>query len=145
MRLILIIIISLVSEVTNPPIFIPITRDVLLLAATINAECGSCSEMEKRLVGVVILNRVYSPIFPNTIEEVIMQDSQFIGVYNSQFIATPDAIKTAQTVMANYKYLGSKKKSLLYFFHPQKSKDKAFVKSMKKRRVYKFKHHSYYK
>lgn len=54
-------------------------NDLYLLAKIIYAEAGSSwlSDEWKMCVGEVVLNRVASPEFPNTIEEVIYQRGQY--------------------------------------------------------------------
>ncbi len=48
-----------------------------LLSLLVEAEAGNQSLLGKRLVVDVVLNRVDSEDFPDTIEEVILQDAQF--------------------------------------------------------------------
>ena len=48
-----------------------------LLAQLVEAEAGNQDQIGKRLVVDVVLNRVDSENFPNTIEEVIYQTNQF--------------------------------------------------------------------
>lgn len=73
-----------------------------LLARIINAEAG-CDWMPdwvQRMVGSVVLNRVNSVHFPNTIREVIYQPGQYGPVYNGSIHKTPSA-----KVIANARYL----------------------------------------
>ena len=51
--------------------------DVTLLAATIQAEAGNQSTYGQQAVASVIMNRVKSSLFPNTIYGVITQENQF--------------------------------------------------------------------
>lgn len=51
--------------------------DVTLLAAIIQCEAGGCSYEGKLAVGAVVMNRVKSSSFPNTISGVIYQRGQF--------------------------------------------------------------------
>ena len=51
-----------------------------LLAALVEAEAGNQDLTGKRLVADVVLNRMESDRFPNTITEVIYQDNQFSTV-----------------------------------------------------------------
>lgn len=62
-------------------------HDLWLLAKLIYAEAGSSwlSEEWKFCVGEVVMNRVASPEFPNTIEEVIYQRGQYYGRRNRYF------------------------------------------------------------
>lgn len=56
-----------------------------LLAQLVEAEAGNQPFEGKCLVVDVILNRVESPGFPDTIEEVIFQDGQFSVIKNGAF------------------------------------------------------------
>ena len=60
--------------------------DMELLAQLVHAEAGNQSLYGKRLVADVVLNRVRSPLFPDTVEEVIFQEGQFSVVNNGEFI-----------------------------------------------------------
>jgi spore germination cell wall hydrolase CwlJ-like protein len=58
----------------------PYTEDELeALALVIYQEAGSdaCSDATRYMVGTVVLNRVASDRFPNTIEEVLLQERQY--------------------------------------------------------------------
>lgn len=59
--------------------------DMELLAQLIQAEAGNQSLYGKRLVADVVLNRVRSPLFPDTVEEVIFQEGQFSVINNGAF------------------------------------------------------------
>lgn len=61
----------------------PVTfDDLLLLSRVIYREAGSnwLSEEWKMSVGEVVLNRVASPEFPDTVREVVMQPGQYGGL-----------------------------------------------------------------
>jgi len=60
-------------------------EDVLWLARIINAETRGGTLDKKIAVANVVLNRVASPRFPNTIYEVIYQRGQFPPAYKSGF------------------------------------------------------------
>lgn len=60
----------------------PCTDELELLALVVEAEAGNQDLTGKRLVVDVVLNRVESPLFPDTITEVLMQLGQFTTVYN---------------------------------------------------------------
>lgn len=64
-------------------------EDLMLLSKIIYAEAGSewLSDEWKMSVGEVVLNRVASPEFPNTIKEVIEQPGQYYGA-NSRYFNT---------------------------------------------------------
>lgn len=55
----------------------PEVDDNVLLAAIIYREAGNQPEYGKLGVGLVIMNRVNSKLFPNTVREVIYQQGQF--------------------------------------------------------------------
>jgi hypothetical protein len=56
--------------------------DVTLLGALIYCEAGNQSYEGMVAVGAVVMNRVYSSSFPNTISEVIYQSGQFTPAYS---------------------------------------------------------------
>ena len=77
-------------------------EDLDLLARIINAEAG-CTwipDWVQRMVGSVVLNRVNSVHFPNTIREVIYQPGQYGPVYNGSIHMTP-----SQRVIENARYI----------------------------------------
>jgi hypothetical protein len=61
--------------------------DMLLLARVINAEAGSewLSDDWKMAVGEVLLNRVASPEFPDTLPECVFQAGQYSGADESWY------------------------------------------------------------
>lgn len=63
--------------------------DLLWLARIIQAEAGGVSMESKIAVGTVVLNRVESPKFPNTIYDVIFQKNQFSPVKSGSIYKTP--------------------------------------------------------
>lgn len=93
--------------------------DVILLAATIQAEAGNQSYEGKLAVGSVIMNRVNSSCFPGTIYGVISQPNQFEpwrkGIITRIVEAGPNdtCIEIANAVIA-----GTRNGSWLYFMTP---------------------------
>lgn len=80
--------VQLIEDPTgNPDMFM----EIELLARLIHAEAGNQDLTGKKYVADVVLNRVASPQFPDTIEEVIFQPGQFSVVNNG---ALEDARKT---------------------------------------------------
>lgn len=73
-----------------------------LLAHIIYAEAGSTwiPDWVQRLVGSVVLNRVKSGYFPNTIQEVVYQPGQYAPTWDGSIHKTPDA-----RTVANARYL----------------------------------------
>ena len=75
--------------------------DLRLMASIINCEAGGESYQGKVAVGIVVMNRVKSKAFPNTIRKVIYERGQFSPVRNGMLrkkLAQYDAgkIKSAQ-------------------------------------------------
>lgn len=58
-------------------------EDLEILALIIYQEAGGdlCSDETRQMVGEVLLNRVASPLFPNTIKEVATQKGQYGRLY----------------------------------------------------------------
>lgn len=77
-------------------------EELNLLAHIIYAEAGSSwiPDQVQRMVGSVVLNRVNSSYFPNTIEEVIYQPGQYAPTWDGSINKTPDA-----RTVANARYL----------------------------------------
>ena len=72
-----------------------------VLAQLVAAEALNQNLKGKRLVADVVLNRVKSPDFPDTISGVIYQDKQFSAIKNGAFDAaawtvTPDCFKAVR-------------------------------------------------
>jgi len=80
-------------------------EDLDLLARIINAEAGSdwMPDWVQQMVGSVVLNRVNSEYFPNTIREVIYQPGQYGPVSNGMIDYTPSerVIENARYVLEN--------------------------------------------
>lgn len=77
-------------------------EDLDLLARIINAEAGCdwIPDWVQQMVGSVVINRVNSQYFPNTIREVIYQPGQYGPVYNGMINYTP-----SQRVIENARYV----------------------------------------
>ncbi len=77
-------------------------EDLDLLARVIYAEVG-CTwipDWVQRMVGSVVLNRVNSSYYPNTIRDVIYQPGQYAPTWDGSINKTPDA-----RTIANARYL----------------------------------------
>lgn len=68
-------------EELEPPAYTD--EDLETLALVIYQEAGgdACSDETRRMVGSVVLNRVESPYFPDTIQEVALQRAQYGRLY----------------------------------------------------------------
>jgi hypothetical protein len=79
--------------------------DLYYMAHLIYAEAGSswCSDELQLYVGSVVLNRVESDQFPNTIRDVIYQDGQYACTWDGNFEKEPDerAWKNAEIVLVH--------------------------------------------
>lgn len=95
------------------------SRDVYLLAKAIHAEARGEPYTGKVAVGAVILNRVDSAQFPNTIAGVIYQRGAFTAVDDGQINLEPDeeAMRAARDAMNGWDPSGG----CLYYYNPEKS------------------------
>ncbi|HYF84616.1 MAG TPA: cell wall hydrolase [Clostridia bacterium] len=97
--------------------------DLYWLSRIIHAEAEAEPYTGKVAVGDVILNRVKSSLFPNTIKGVIFEYykgiPQFSPVADGTIYNTPnaDSIKAAKAAMSGTSVVGS----ATYFFNPDKS------------------------
>lgn len=92
------------------------SNEVMLLARVINAEARGESYLGQVAVGAVIMNRVKSPEFPNTIEGVIYQKGQFTSVTDGQFDKAFEKDSTVQKA-AQDAYNGSDPTNGAIFFY----------------------------
>lgn len=78
--------------------------DIQLLARLIHGEARGESYTGRIAVGAVVMNRVKSSAFPNTISGVIYQPYAFTAVSDGQINLTPDSqsIKAAKEAMNGY-------------------------------------------
>lgn len=86
-------------------------QDLFLLSKIITSEAGSerLSSEWRMCVGEVVMNRVASPEFPNTVEEVIMQEGQYEGVDTDEFTycltPTEDSVDVALRLLQGERLL----------------------------------------
>lgn len=66
-------------------------EDEKLLATLIYAEAAGCSDMEKRRIGNVVLNRMQDTTntFPKTLKEVVYQKGQFTSIGGNLWVKGP--------------------------------------------------------
>lgn len=93
--------------------------DVYLLARCIHGEARGEPYKGQVAVGAVILNRVRSSAFPNTISGVIYQKGAFSVVSDGQINLTPgdSALKAARDALGGWDPSGG----CLYYYNPQKT------------------------
>ena len=92
---------------------------VYWLSHIINAESGNQPLSGKIAVGNVVLNRVASPRFPDTVYEVIFQRGQFSPVANGSINLTPNeqSVVAAKLCLDGANTVGN----ALYFLNPRVS------------------------
>ena len=92
------------------------SSDVYLLAKTIHAEGRGEPYTGQVAIGAVILNRVRSASFPNTISGVVYQKGAFTAVDDGQINLTPNATakKAAQDAMNGW----DPTYGALYYYNP---------------------------
>lgn len=91
-------------------------EDQYLLASIIHGEARGEPYEGQVAVGAVVLNRVASPDFPNTIAEVIFQPGAFDAVEDNQFYLTPNetAFQAAQDALNGW----DPTNGALYYWNP---------------------------
>lgn len=100
-------------------------EDILLLARIINGEARGESYKGKVAVGAVILNRVKSNKFPNTIREVILQKGQFSCLIDGQANLYPsrESIEAAKAALLGY----DPTYNSLFFYNPDVATNLAWI------------------
>ncbi|MBR2341368.1 MAG: spore cortex-lytic enzyme [Clostridia bacterium] len=90
--------------------------DLYLLARTIYAEGRGEPYTGQVAIGAVVMNRVRSPQFPNTISGVVYQRHAFTAVSDGQINLTPNdkAMKAARDAMNGWDPTGG----ALYYYNP---------------------------
>jgi len=107
------------------------STDLYWLSRIINAESGGEPYSGKVAVGSVILNRVASSAFPNTVKGVIFEYyqniPQFSPVAEGTIYNTPsqESINAAKEAISGQKPVGNS----TYFFNPKKAEGKWIVKN----------------
>lgn len=92
------------------------SSDVYLLARTIYAEGRGEPYTGQVAIGAVVLNRVRSSAFPNTIAGVVYQKHAFTAVTDGQINLTPDdtAMKAAKDAINGWDPTGG----AIYYYNP---------------------------
>lgn len=97
-------------------------EDIAMIEAVVMHEVGYCSEESKIAVTHLILNRVESELFPNTVYEVLHQKGQFGAIHNYYDNELPVDEETSKTVRAAIES-GSSHEAVFYYA-PKYTKDK---------------------
>lgn len=92
------------------------SNDLTLLAKAVYGEARGEPYVGQVAVAAVILNRVESPQFPNTVAGVIFEPGAFTAVSDGQFYLTPneEAYKAARDALNGWDPTGG----ALYYFNP---------------------------
>lgn len=100
----------------------PSSNDVYLLARVIYGEARGEPYKGKVAVAAVVLNRVGSSLFPNTISGVVYQPGAFSIVADGQINLTPDdsALQAARDAMNSWDPSGG----ALFYYNPRKTTNK---------------------
>lgn len=95
-------------------------EEVEMLARIISGEARGEPLLGQIAVGAVVLNRVSSNSFPDSIERVIFQEGQFIAIDDGYYDLTP----TQASYQAALRAIEGEdpSKGALYFFNPTKAK-----------------------
>ncbi len=97
-------------------------QEVEWLAQMIYAEARGEPYLGQVAVGSVIINRILSPLFPNTLRGVLLQNNAFQPMRNGSFHQRPDetARRAALEALSGHDPTGG----ALYFFNPRLSTDR---------------------
>jgi N-acetylmuramoyl-L-alanine amidase len=109
--------------ITTAPIKTYSQSDLTLLARLIDSEAGNQSIEGMMAVGTVVMNRVKSDEFPDTIRDVIFQKHQFSVVANGTINEKPssESLGVAKKILEGERVLSP---NVLYFYNPKISTDK---------------------
>ncbi|MFA6807592.1 MAG: spore cortex-lytic enzyme [Eubacteriales bacterium] len=96
--------------------------DSNLLARCVSAEARGEPYMGQVAVAAVIMNRIKSSSFPNSIADIVYQPKAFSSVEDGQINDPPlsDAVKAAKEAMSGQ----DPTHGAIYFFNPDKTKNK---------------------
>jgi N-acetylmuramoyl-L-alanine amidase len=98
------------------------SSDVYLLAKVVYGEARGEPYRGKVAVAAVVLNRVASSSFPNTVAKVVYQPGAFSIVYDGQINLDPDqeALKAARDAMNGWDPSGG----ALFYYNPDKTSNR---------------------
>jgi N-acetylmuramoyl-L-alanine amidase len=106
-------------------------EDLIYLARTIHAESRGESLIGKIGVGAVVLNRVESKHYPNTVKEVVKQKSQFeVSSNNTLYTLTPNKESIQAAFMALIGY--DPTYNSIYFYNPKTAKNLSWTYNIRK-------------
>jgi len=106
-------------------------EDLIYLARTIHAESRGESMLGKIGVGAVVLNRVNSNWYPDTVKEVVKQKSQFeVSSNNTLYTLTPnqESIQAAFIALVGY----DPTYNSIYFYNPKTATNLGWTRNITK-------------
>jgi len=106
-------------------------EDLIYLARTIHAESRGESLIGKIGVGAVVLNRVESNWYPNTVKKVVKQKGQFeVSQNNSLYTLTPnqESIRAAFIALVGY----DPTYNSIYFYNPRTADNLGWTRNIRK-------------
>lgn len=105
-------------------------EDVYWLSRIISAESKGEPIEGQIAVGNVIMNRIKSDKFPDTIKDVVFQKNQFSPVINGSIndVPTEQAIESANKVLSGQSVIGQ---DVLYFYNPKGTSRGNWIRSRK--------------
>ncbi|NLT95149.1 MAG: LysM peptidoglycan-binding domain-containing protein [Clostridia bacterium] len=97
-------------------------EEINLMARAVYGEARGESYVGQVAIAAVILNRLESPEFPDTVREVIFQPWAFTAVHDGQFWLTPDAtaVRAVRDAINGYDPTGG----ALYYWNPATATNK---------------------
>lgn len=93
-------------------------EEIDMLCAVVEREVGGLSAISKQLVTCVIINRMKSASFPNTIYDVLHQPNQFNTIRNYYTNERPVQVSTRITVLYTLQSGMDCSDGALYFYAP---------------------------
>ena len=102
-------------------------EEVWMMAKMIYGEARGESYEGQVAVGAVIMNRLASPLFPNTMYEVLFQKNQFSAIDDGQYYLTPD--ETALAAAKDAARGVDPTNGSLFYWNPVKAPNNAFLNS----------------
>ena len=99
-------------------------EDFELLCKIVWAEASGEPEEGQMAIVSVILNRVDSDSFPDTIKEVVEQQNQFCGIYRSEYGKTSDMVIKSVTKALKEPLFN---KQVVFFSNVKTANDRKFI------------------
>lgn len=96
-------------------------EEIELMEYIVEMEAHDLSYKHKEIIACVIVNRVYSNLFPNTINDVIKARNQFPSIYNyynKKFHPNQDTKKAVYNVLTGKVNRFNVSKDAVFFYNP---------------------------